>query len=1437
MVDSDKREPEGQDKVAPVPRSAARRWLRVLRRALLGVVLLLALAVAGLWWWAGRDDSLAYTLDRVAGWLPEGQSLHAREVTGSLRRGGRIGSLQWQSPTMQVKLRGAEIGWSLRPLLSRSLRLGQVHIAELELQSRPDPDKPPSEPLQQLELPLKIDVPFAVDRIVWQGPPEAVVDGLQGHYNYDGSDHRLVIDSLRWVDGSYQAKLQLQGASPMKLQASAQGVLRAPNPLDKSEAGQGGAASAEDSAAANSAIAVEASVQAQGTLATAAARLEVAAQVKARPDVRVVENTDQNTFPSAADGLKKLSKQKRDEKAGDEPAGSADGQMQAALTATIEPWKPQPLLAAKADLRHLDVAAFWPQGPRTELNGQVEAGPMEPGGAEPHWQLQARLRNTVPGPWDRQRLPVAELHAGVRYDGQRWSVPEAAVDLGEANGKSQGRIELQGFYDTAGALFAGQAAVQQLNPARLHTSLDAAPLQGTLSAEAVPSEVEGQPSAVRFAVDLKAAAQGAGKALRLQTLSAHGQWSQPVLTLAQLQLEALQASVNGKAISYDIERQQAEGLLQLQVPGARLEASGRMGAKDGKGQAALQLASLEMLAQWLRKLPGVDDPLAGAQLAGKAGLQLDWRGGWGALAERLRAAPGDALPASGLRYKLRLQGEQLRYQPKGAGGDEAIAVPQLQLVADGSPENTAISLKAQALRASQAAQLDTNLHVGLASAGGGAPLDWQASVEALQAQMRPGKDKPGPWNLQLVSGAGAQAVSIAQRTSGRAVLETSIAISPGQLRLAPPELGHRAGAEPLPPVELSWSASQLTKAGNGGWAVRSAGRVRSVPIAWVDALSMGEEEPPLEAMGLSGDLSFNGQWDLDTMGKSLKAQLLIERAGGDLRLAVDDGEGTTVTRTSGPRTDQPGQVKTSKISGSGMRARIKDARIVVEAQGEEVTARLLWDSERAGQASAQLRTRLARQDGGWTLPPKAPLSGQLEAKMPDIGIWALFAPPGWRVKGSLQAQAVIAGDMAQPQWQGSLGADGLSVVSVLDGVDLQQGVLRAKLQGNRVDINELRFKGGKGSRTRVLGYSGNLTNAPEDGGELTGSGHAEWIAAASGQEPGLNMRLQARATKLQVLVRADRQVSVSGDLDANLANGQFVLRGDLTVDRATIILPEESAPSLDKDVVVHTAASRKAEAEAAARQRREEEKSNAQAQTRKLPDLLVKLDLGRDFALQGFGLTTRLLGQLEVRGPNRPGGPPRVTGEVRTEQGRYRAWGQSLDIETGMIRFNGPYDNPSLDILAIRPNIATRAGIQVLGTASAPRVRLYSDPDLPDAEKLSWVVMGRDPAAGGASSALLQQAALALLSGGGAGGSGKIASSLGLDEVGFKGGGDGNGASGAALTMGKRLAHNLYLTYEQSLSGAMGTIYIFYDLSRRLTLRGQTGVTSALDLIYTIRKD
>ena len=57
------------------------------------------------------------------------------------------------------------------------------------------------------------------------------------------------------------------------------------------------------------------------------------------------------------------------------------------------------------------------------------------------------------------------------------------------------------------------------------------------------------------------------------------------------------------------------------------------------------------------------------------------------------------------------------------------------------------------------------------------------------------------------------------------------------------------------------------------------------------------------------------------------------------------------------------------------------------------------------------------------------------------------------------------------------------------------------------------------------------------------------------------------------------------------------------------------------------------------------------------------------------------------------------------------------------------------------------------------------------------------------------------------------------------------------MTLGKRLSKDFYLVYETSLSGAFGSLYIFYDLSRRLTLRAQAGEQSALDLIFTVRRD
>ena len=383
--------------------------------------------------------------------------------------------------------------------------------------------------------------------------------------------------------------------------------------------------------------------------------------------------------------------------------------------------------------------------------------------------------------------------------------------------------------------------------------------------------------------------------------------------------------------------------------------------------------------------------------------------------------------------------------------------------------------------------------------------------------------------------------------------------------------------------------------------------------------------------------------------------------------------------------------------------------------------------------------------------------------------------------------------------------------------------MQVKLQGQSLVLERLSLRG-----------------AGAQGGELHAQGQVQFKAKTA-PSPGTHplrmadLDLQVHAKNLRVSNRNDRQLSVSGDVTARMSQGQLQLRGGIKADQGLFVLPDDSTPSLGDDVVVF---------------RPDKGELNLSALTAPIdpngpssswlgvPDVRVMLDLGSDFQLQGQGLNTRLTGQVELLSNTSTRSQPRLSGQVRTDGGRYKAYGQQLSIDTGVLRFNGPYDNPSLDIIAMRPNLPQKVGVQITGTALLPRIRLYADPDLPDADKLAWLVLGRSAANGGAESAVLQQAAVALLSGNGKSLSGELASSLGLDEISLGSGSRSDAtATGAAVTLGKRLSKDFYLAYETSLSGAFGSLYIFYDLSRRLTLRAQAGEQSALDLIFTVRRD
>jgi translocation and assembly module TamB len=308
---------------------------------------------------------------------------------------------------------------------------------------------------------------------------------------------------------------------------------------------------------------------------------------------------------------------------------------------------------------------------------------------------------------------------------------------------------------------------------------------------------------------------------------------------------------------------------------------------------------------------------------------------------------------------------------------------------------------------------------------------------------------------------------------------------------------------------------------------------------------------------------------------------------------------------------------------------------------------------------------------------------------------------------------------------------------------------------------------------------------------------------------------------------------VSGTGDLRLADGKLAVEGDLGVDAAYIELAQAGQPTLSSDVVVLG-------------------REKKQAQTTPVR-LGLDLDLGRRFYFQGAGLESRLAGQLHLSADNR--GQVRANGSVRTVEGKFDAYGRELAIERGILNFQGQVDNPGLNVLALRKNLSVEAGVEVTGTVKDPKVRLVSVPDVPDTEKLSWMVLGRPPGQnlGAQDADLLLSAAMALRSNQGKGPLDSLMQQLRLEELGISSGTlsdsgrfpsshvagsfDTNGTTAAQqiATVGKRIGSNTVLSYERSLTTAESILKLTVELTRRLSAIGRVGADNSIGLSYSMR--
>ncbi|TYQ12419.1 UNVERIFIED_ORG: translocation and assembly module TamB [Zoogloea ramigera] len=526
-----------------------------------------------------------------------------------------------------------------------------------------------------------------------------------------------------------------------------------------------------------------------------------------------------------------------------------------------------------------------------------------------------------------------------------------------------------------------------------------------------------------------------------------------------------------------------------------------------------------------------------------------------------------------------------------------------------------------------------------------------------------------------------------------------------------------------------------------------------------------------------GNMTIGADWGLNLQAGAKNAAPVL---AGSFHVFREQGDITII----GADLSQPLGLKTLDA-----RATVNDGALRVE---------LNVDGTRVGQArldgTAQLRDGRLANDSPFTVTGSA-----------NMGSLAWLAPlagqPGLEIDGILKLALDGSGTIGAPQLTGDINGQKLVVNLPDQGIKLRNGVLQARLTGDQLQLQTLSFEGQQG-------------RAQADG----------WIRYAGNEA---TMQLKLTADKLEVLSRPDRLLVLSGQSTLVRDAKHFQLDGKFRADRANIELGDENAPTLSNDVVVLGKGA----------------PAPATKPAQGLPlNIDVEADLGDSFKLKGMGIETELAGAVRVRITDRR--PPRVNGSIRVVGGTYAAYGQKLAIDRGVINFTGAYDNPGLNIVAVRrrpegeqlSETNVEAGVEVRGTALAPSAKLISTPTVPDSDKLSWLVLGHGiENTEGNDMALLSTAAGALFGGKG---QGKLASSLGLDELGV---GQASGtAAGAAtglqntvVTVGKRISSRAYLSFEQGAGTATSLVKLKYKLNPRISLQFQTGTNNALDVLYS----
>ena len=470
----------------------------------------------------------------------------------------------------------------------------------------------------------------------------------------------------------------------------------------------------------------------------------------------------------------------------------------------------------------------------------------------------------------------------------------------------------------------------------------------------------------------------------------------------------------------------------------------------------------------------------------------------------------------------------------------------------------------------------------------------------------------------------------------------------------------------------------------------------------------------------------------------------------------------------------------------------------IEDDALQATAK--FRSARGGTADATMSIGAIPDAPPGRISPTAPLELTLVADLASLELLQPWAGTTALVDGRLHLDLAARGTLRDAPVSGTVQGTNLRIDAAQHGLHFKNGRVNAHVANRRITLDELVFSAGDGT----FRASGTLAAATESAADA--AAHVTW-----------------HAEKFRVFNRPDFNLSVSGNGELALAKGKVLLNGSLKADEGRFVYDFDTTATLGDDVVV----------------KGWPERSPDLMRSTDIPMIIdVNLDFGDRLTFVGRGLDTGLRGEVRVRS-----GPGGFTGKglLYTVNGTYFAYGQRLTIDPGRLIFDGPLDNPALDIVALRRNLAVEAGVAVTGTVRVPIITLTSNPPVPDSEKLSWLVLGQSlDRSSGTDLAALQAASAALLGPNSRPVTTTFAQSIGLDDISFRSGtvaarGAARGtpdATGQVVSIGKRLNERLSVAWEQGLTVATNALRVEYALSNSLSVRAEAGTVSGVGLFY-----